>query len=287
MTAIIWGAAGQDGYYLTSLLEQQGIKVIGISRSGDFIKADLTSFEEVSNIVKTHKPDYIFHLAANSTTRHFAWKENHDTISTGSAHILEAVKEFAPNCKVFLSGSGLQFINEGNRIKEEDPFEASSIYSVNRIHTVYLARYYRSLRIKVYVGYFFHHDSPLRSERHINKKVISTAKRIAEGSKEKLELGDLTVQKEFGFAGDIVKGIYTLVNQDNVFEATIGTGVAHSIEEWVKISFDLYSLDWKEHTEQASGFTPDFKILVSDPSTIFSLGWGPTVDIEQLAKLMM
>src|SRR4029079_12519546 len=114
-------------------------------------------------------------------------------------------------------------------ISETDPFEASSIYAVNRIHTVYAARYYRALGVKAYVGYFFNHDIPLRSERHINKKIIEAAKRIAAGSKEKLEIADVNVKKEFGFAGDIVKGIWSLVDQDTVPEAMIGTGKAYAI----------------------------------------------------------
>ncbi len=287
MTAIILGAGGQDGHYLKTLLEKEGLTVVGIGRSGDWIKADLTSFDAIVELVKQHQPNYIFHFAANSTTRHAAWKENHDTISTGSLNVLEAVKEYAPHCKVFLSGSGLQFINEGLPIKETDAFEASSIYSASRIHTVYAARYFRSIGLKAYVGYFFHHDSPLRSERHINKKIMNTAKRIASGSGETLEVGDLSVKKEFGFSGDIVQGVWQLVQQDNVFEAVIGTGKAHAIEEWVDLCFSLNVLNWRTHTTQVEGFVPDFNILVSDPSTMHSLGWQPKVGIEDLAKMMM
>ena len=287
MKAIIWGAGGQDGFYMKALLQSQGIEVIGVSRSEPWFKADLTNYEFISALIQTHKPAYIFHFAANSTTRHTAWKENHDTISTGSIHLLQAVKDFAPECKVFLSGSGLQFINTGRPINENDPFDPSSIYSVCRIHSIYAARYYRSLGLKIYVGYFFHHDSPQRSDRHINMKIIQTAKRIAAGENIKLEIGDLSVKKEFGFAGDIVKGVWQLVQQDDVFEAVIGTGIAHSIEEWVNISFLMCGLQWKDHTIQVDGFVPDFKILVSDPATINSIGWKPKVAIEDLAKMML
>jgi GDPmannose 4,6-dehydratase len=286
MTAIIWGASGQDGFYLKSLLEQEGVDVVSISRSQNFLKIDLTNYEDVCELIKKQKPNYLFHFAANSTAQHHAWKENHDTISTGTIHILEAIKEFMPECKVFLSGSGLQFLNNGQPISENDPFCANSIYSVSRIHTVYAARYYRTLGLKIYVGYFFHHDSPLRSERHINKKIISTAKRISEGSDETLEIGDITVQKEFGFAGDIVSGVFRLVQQDAVFEAVIGTGVAYSIKEWIQICFSLYNLNWQEHVVERKNFIPDFKILVSNPSTMFSIGWKPTVTIDDLAKMM-
>lgn len=287
MTAIIFGASGQDGFYLKALLQKNNINVIGVARSEGFLKVDLTSFNDVSAFIQKFTPDFIFHFAANSTTSHEAWQENHDTISTGSINILEAVKQFAPGCKVFLSGSGLQFKNNAVPIKESDSFDASSIYSVSRIHSVYAARYYRKLGLKVYVGYFFHHDSPQRSERHINKKILSVAKKISEGSEEKLTLGDVSVKKEFGFAGDIVEAVWTLVQQDEIFEAVIGTGKAYTIEEWVDICFSLYGLDYRDHLEKAQGFVPDFKLLVSDPSTVKSLGWKPQIDIKSLAKLML
>src|SRR6202008_1963773 len=108
----------------------------------------------VSKLIEEQKPDFIFHLAANSTTRHDALFENHATISTGSFNILEAVKNYSPQTKVFISGSGLQFVNADKPIKETDAFEARDPYSVSRIHSVYAARYYRRLGVKAYVGYF-------------------------------------------------------------------------------------------------------------------------------------
>jgi GDPmannose 4,6-dehydratase len=286
MKAIIWGADGQDGFYLDTLLKQNSYDVISIGKE-DIQRINIADYTQVSELIKQYQPVFIFHLAADSTTQHFAWKTNHDTISTGTLNILEAVKEFSPQTKIFLSGSGLQFKNEGTPISETDPFDATSIYAVSRIHTVYAARYYRKLGVKAFVGYFFNHDSPLRSERHINKRIIETAKRIAAGSNEKLEIGDLTVQKEFGFAGDIVKGILTLVNQDNMTEAVIGTGKAHSIEEWVSICFLQQGLNWKEHVIQNDKFIPEYKILVSNPALINSIGWKHETNIEQLAKMMI
>jgi GDPmannose 4,6-dehydratase len=287
MTAIIFGASGQDGHYLSRLLDQMNIQWIGISRSEGYLNIDISNFEEVSRLVRRYEPHYIFHFAANSTTNHSAWKENHDTISTGSLNILEAVKQFSPSAKVFLTGSGLQFQNNNKPIKESDAFEGKSIYAVARIHSVYAARYYRTLGIKAYVGYLFTHDSPLRTDDHINKRIVDAAKRIANGSKEKLVIGDPSVQKEFGFAGDIVKGIWMLATQEQVWEATIGTGKAYTIEAWVERCFKLRGLNWKDHVEPAADFKRQYDILVSDPSTIFSLGWHPEISMEQLATMMM
>ena len=158
MKAIIFGVNGQDGYYLSQLLNQQNYEIIGVSRTGDTTKTNIADYKEVLELVNKHQPDFIFHLAANSTTNHEALFENHETISTGTFNILEAVKNSSPHTKVFISGSGLQFVNQNKPIKESDAFEARDSYSVSRIHSVFAARYYRMLGIKVFVGYFFNHE---------------------------------------------------------------------------------------------------------------------------------
>ncbi|MCW3091366.1 MAG: NAD-dependent epimerase/dehydratase family protein [Ferruginibacter sp.] len=286
MTAIIFGANGQDGYYLTELLQQLGHRVIGVSRSGENQSTDITLYSEVSNLIKGTSPDFIFHLAANSTTRHEALFENHATISTGTLNILEAVKNFSPKSKVFISGSGLQFVNNDQPIKEDDPFEARDAYSICRIQSVYAARYYRRLGLQVYVGYFFNHDSPRRTERHMAKKIAEAAKRIANGSGEKIQIGDITVIKEWTYAGDVVKGIWALAQQDNVFESNIGSGLGYSIEEWLQACFTIIGKEWREYVDLRNDFKPEYRSLVCDPSLIQSLGWMPEVSFTQLAKMM-
>jgi GDPmannose 4,6-dehydratase len=287
MKAIIVGASGQDGHYLSALLKKQGSEVIGVSRHGDFLKTDISDYESVAALVSQHKPGYIFHLAANSTTDHEALFENHATIATGTLNILEAVKIHSPATKVFVSGSGLQFENDNKPIKETYPFEARDAYSVSRIQSVYAARYFRSLGIKVYVGYFFNHDSPLRNERHMTKKISEAAKRIGKGGHEMLEIGDVDAIKEYSYAGDVVKGIWTLVNQNEITEANISSGKGYSIKEWLEQCFSLVNKDWRNHVAIAPDFTPTYRQLVSDPSRIFSLGWKPEVSFEELAKMMM
>ena len=287
MKAIIFGANGQDGFYLKELLQQMNCEVIGISRNGGFLQIDIASYTAVSEIIAREQPDFIFHLAANSTTRHDALFENHSTISTGTLNILESVKTQSPLTKVFISGSGLQFKNEDRPIKETDDFEARDAYSIARIQSVYAARYYRRLGVKTYVGYFFNHDSPRRSERHMAKKIAAFAKRVGEGSKEKLDIGDITVVKEWTYAGDIVKGIITLVLQDEVFEANIASGLGYSIEDWLNVCFKLIGKNWQDFVVLKNDFTPEYKSLVSDSSLIFSLGWKPETSFEELAKMMV
>ncbi len=287
MKAIIFGANGQDGFYLTKLLQEKNVEVIAVSRSVGFLQTDISIFTEVGLLVKNTQPDFIFHLAANSTTRHDALFENHQTIATGTLNILEAVKKFSPHSKVFISGSGLQFLNTGNPIKETDPFVANDAYSISRIQSVYAARYFRSIGIKTYVGYFFNHDSPLRSERHVTKMISETAKRIAAGSNEKLEIGDMSVIKEWSFAGDVVNGIWLLVNQDNIFEANISSGEGHSIKEWIEECFGIINHDYRSYVIENKNFISSYKKLFSDNTLIISLGYQPKISFKDLANLMV
>jgi GDPmannose 4,6-dehydratase len=294
MNAIIFGANGQDGFYLSKLLAGLGIEVTEIGRFISSIDLknnnstiDITNGEQVNELVKKLQPDYIFHFAANSTTNHMAMFENHQTICSGTLNILEAVKCFSSHTKVFISGSGLQFENLGHPIKETDQFEARDPYSVSRIHSVYAARYFRSLDLSIYVGYFFNHDSPRRSERHMAKKISEAVKRISKGSNEKLEIGDIEVIKEWTYAEDVVKGVWRLVNQNNIHEATIGSGLGYSIKDWLDVCFTSIGKDWKNYITLNDNFKAEYKSLVSDPSTLFSLGWSPEISFDELALMMI
>ncbi|MDP9175053.1 MAG: GDP-mannose 4,6-dehydratase [Planctomycetota bacterium] len=287
MKAIIFGANGQDGHYLVRLFLERGIEPIGVSRSGDFVRGDVADFALVEKLVREHSPAYVLQMAAASTTSHDALFENHAAIATGAINVLEAVKRHAPAARVFIPGSGVQFVNIGKPIKETDPFEASSPYSIARIQSVYAARYYRSLGIRTFVGYLFHHESPLRKPHHVSMKVVQAARRIAGGSKEILELGDISVRKEWAFAGDIVEGMLALMEQDQASEAMIGSGIVHSIEDWLEAVFGLLGLEWREHVRTQAGFQPEYKALVSDTSVMHGLGWRVKLGLKELARLML
>jgi len=289
MNALIFGAGGQDGFYLQQLCRELGIIPVGISRSVSpaGVQGDVSDYDLVARLVRSYQPTYIFHLAANSTTRHSALFENYATISTGTINILECVKNLNPDTKVFITGSGVQFKNTGKPISEKDAFESSSVYAVARIQSVYAARYYRSLGIRAYVGYLFHHESPLRKPGHVAKIISLAAQRSIINGAEKVKLGDIPARKEWAFSGDIVRGIFTLVNQDDVFEAAIGTGRAYSIEDWLEQCFGRVGKNWREHVEINQGFVPEYHCLVANPETIKSLGWVPVVDFAELASMMM
>jgi GDPmannose 4,6-dehydratase len=287
MNAIIFGATGQDGYYLGRLLKEQQVTTIEVARTGSGNNGSVADHGFVNGLIREHKPDYIFHFAANSTTRYDVLFENHESISTGTFNILDAVKLHSPHTRVFLSGSGLQFLNTGKPINEQTPFDAPNPYSVSRIQSVYAARYYRTLNLKVYMGYFFNHESPRRTERHVSKMIAEAVKRIAVNNEEVISIGDISTRKEWTFAGDVVQAIWMLVNQDAVFEAVIGSGNGYSIEDWLKACFGLIGKDWKNHVQGKDGFKAEYQALISDPALIKSLGWNPQTDLEGLARMMV
>jgi len=289
MKAIIFGINGQDGYYLKQLLIRNNVEVIGVSRSaGDWIQGNIADYGFVEQLIKTIHPQYVFHLAANSVTNHDAMFENHETIATGTLNLLEAVYRHSKHTKVFLSGSAVQFENKGEPIDEHTPFAPLSPYAVARIQSVYAARYFRNLGLQVYVGYFFHHDSPLRGEKHINMRIVRAVQRISAGSDEIIEIGDLTAKKEFNFAGDLMEAIWVLVNQNLYFEAAIGNGKAYSIEEWILNCFHIIGKSSKSYVRLNPNYKSDrINIIYSNPATIFSLGWKPKIDFIELAKLML
>ena len=286
MKSAIFGANGQDGYYLTKICQSQGIEALPISRSGNIIYGDVSNYEHVEKIINHHRPEYVFHLAANSTTNHRALFENHASIATGTLNILEVVYKYSPLTKVFITGSGLQFENIGIPISEETHFVATSPYSIARIQSVYAARYYRSLGLKVYVGYLFHHESPLRKPNHISQMIIQAVKNIDLGKQDNLELGDLSVEKEWTFAGDVAKAIFTLVQQENIYEAVIGSGITYSIQDWLEQCFNLIDKNWQDYVTLKKGFQSEYKRLVSNPQKIKALNWEAKVSLNELVQIM-
>jgi GDPmannose 4,6-dehydratase len=284
---LIFGAAGQDGAYVELSCRRRGAEVVGFSRSTK-PSCDVSQFEAVENIIREARPDYVFHLAAESRTSHDALFANHQAIADGAVNILEAVRRHVPQARVLLAGSGLQFVNQGHPIHETAPFIADSPYAAARIYATYLARYYRErMGLRTYVAYLFHHESPSRSARHTSKMIALAAAHATQGSGGHITLGDITVEKEWAFAGDIAEGMVWLAIQDQVSEAVVGTGVGHTIRDWAEACYACVGLDWQGYVSTKPGFVPEYPRLVSDPRTLRGLGWQPRVSMTELARIMV
>lgn len=287
MEALIFGAGGQDGHYLARLCEQHGLGVAAVSRQRAAILGDVADTAFVTELIRARQPALVFHLAARSSTRHEAAAENHATIGTGTLNILDAVHRHSPASRVFLAGSALQFVNHGRPISEDDPFDSASPYAVTRNYSHGLARYYRRLGVQVCFGYLFHHESPRRQSGHVSQTIAAAARRAAAGEKFTLEIGDLAVEKEWTFAGDMVAAMWALTTQDQIAEANLGSGEAHSIAEWAQACFGAVGHDWREFIVQRPGFTPEYARLVCNPARIIALGWRPHLAFDTLAQMMV
>lgn len=287
--ALIFGAAGQDGHYLAEILSQSGVECIKTARNREgYQQCDVSSLEQVESLIRLHNPHYVFHLAATSSINHDFALANHKAIVDGTFNILETVKRDAPGCRVFLSGSALQFKESEEPIHEDSALTNSSIYSAQRNASLCLAKYYREhCRLSVYFGFFFHHDSPRRGNTHLAQRIASTVRRIKAGSHEKLHLYEPGVKKEWTFAGDTMSAVWLLMNQKEVNDIVIGTGVSHSIMDWVKVCFRFVGLNWENHVVIDETGKPPAMPLVSRPDRLKALGWSPKVDLLKLAELML
>lgn len=285
MRVLVFGHNGQTGFYLERLVSQKGWTFYGSSRStgsSPSLIGDVSDYSFVKRVIVETSPDWIINLAAYSNTKHRNVLINHLTIDTGNLNVLEAAHMLARHAKVFVTGSGLQFRNSGKPISHTDEFEARDPYSMARIASVYQARYYRRLGIKAYVGYLFHHESALRQKSSVSQIILGAAR---EGIS--VRIGDLGVVKEWTFAGDVAEGILTLMSQDVIMEATIGSGIGHSIMDWAKLCYAHFDMDWMRFYQPIPGYIPEFKILISNPTVINGLGWKPKVDFKDLIGLML
>lgn len=277
MKALIFGGRGQDGPFLVEELRKQRVDTL---HGGD---VSLRGF--VEDRVKSTQPDLIFQLAARSTAAHDSVFDNHAAIATGTLNVLEAALRHAPAARVMVIGSALQFENTGAPISETTPFSPTSAYAASRIAAVEMARYYRRHKgLAAYVGYLFNHESPRRKPPHVAAVIARAAKVSRLDPSTRITLRNLDTEKEWSYAGDIVRGLLRLVLQDDVHEAVIGSGLAYSIQKWCELCFGMVGGDWRQHVTSLQ--EPASVRLVSDPSVMVRLGWRPEKSIANLAAMM-
>lgn len=283
MKAIIFGISGQDGFYLKQILENNKIKVFGtgskMSNNYDFV--DLSNFQNVFNYIENINPDYIFCFSAISNTSHLNLFKNHKIISLGTLNILESIRILDINCRIFIPGSAVQFRLSNSPIDENSSQYPNSPYATERIYTLNLAKYFREkFRLKVYYGFLFHHDSPYRKDDHLTIKIIKKIKKIKDEGVNKLVINNLNYTKEFNHAKDIVNAIWIFINQDKVYEIVIGSGLAISIDEFIKKVIKEFNFD----CNFKFGHYGEKEVITCNPSQIKEMGWIPKFTTEELIK---
>src|SRR5215212_11649289 len=299
MVAFITGITGQDGYYLARHLHQLGAEVWGTSRAAilpqelNFARlvpiADYTDQKRLERAIAAANPDEIYHLAAQSSVA-ASWEDPVATIDItglGTLRLLEAVRSVAPTARVFVASSSEIFgdpvrapQDEQTTIRPTSPYGAAKAFA-HHVATIYRRRY----DFFIAIGILYNHESPRRARSFVTQKIVQGAVAIARGQQAELRLGNLDARRDWGFAGDYVRAMHLMLQQPEGDDYVIGTGVTHTVRDFVEAAFRQVGLDWQEHVRSDPAFyrPAEVDLLVGDASRARGeLGWAPNIGFGEL-----
>jgi GDPmannose 4,6-dehydratase len=309
--ALITGVSGQDGAYLAKFLLGKGYTVCGTSRDAQVssfknleklgIREDvrlesvaLNDFRSVIQVLFKVKPDEIYNLAGQSSVSLSFEQpvETQDSIYLGTLNLLEAIRFTGSGTKLYNAGSSECFGDLGGAAaNEETPFRPRSPYAVAKSAAFWqVANYREAYKLFACSGILFNHESPLRPERFVTKKIIAAACRIARGKKERLQLGNIEIQRDWGWAPDYVGAMYLMLQREIPEDYVIATGESRKLEEFVATAFGQLGLDWQQYTDINKTLFRPTEIMIGkgDPSKAArKLGWTPKHRMEDVVKLMI
>lgn len=266
--AVVFGVTGQDGAYLAQFLLSKGYEVHGVSRGlvephlQNLIDLgiqeqvvvrhlSITDFYQVSGFISEVTPDEIYNVAGiSSVSPSFERpKETHESIYLGTLNILESIRLADKPIKFFSAGSSECFGDTGGKLADErTPFRPTSPYGVAKAASFWQVSNYRELfGLFACTGILTNHESPLRLGRFVTKKIVSAACRIAGGSEEKLNLGDLSIIRDWGWAPEYVEVMWLMLRQKKADDFVIATGESNSLQAFVAAAFSQLGLDWRDH----------------------------------------
>jgi GDPmannose 4,6-dehydratase len=308
-TALISGITGQDGSYLAEFLLSQGYRVIGMVRRSStvtfgriehiqdqltLVHGDLLDQTSLIDIMREHRPDEIYNLAAQSFVP-VSWKQpvlTGEFTALGVTRMLEAMRSTVPEARFYQASSSEMFgqVREVPQ-NERTPFHPRSPYGVAKVYGHWITVNYReSYDLFTCSGILFNHESPRRGLEFVTRKVTHGAAQIKLGLAKELRLGNLDARRDWGYAGDYVKAMWMMLQQDQPDDYVVGTGETHSVRELCQMAFDSLGLDWEEHVVSAPEFyrPAEVDLLVSDPAKAREvLGWQPDVSFEGLIQMMV
>ena len=310
-TALICGVSGQDGSYLAKFLLAKGYRVWGSSRDAQGskfsnldrlgVKAEIQlismvpeDFRSVLVALKESQPDEVYYLAGQSSVG-LSFEQPAETIQSiaiGTLNILEACRMMDKKIRIYQAGSSECFGDtDGRPANERTPFHPRSPYAVAKASAFWLVDNYReAYSLFVCTGILYNHESRLRPERFVTQKIVSTAKRIASGSAEKLILGRLDIARDWGWAPEYVEAMWLMLQQDQAEDFVIATGEANTLESFVAEAFNQLNLDWKDHVEQDQQFMRPTDLLISrgDPTKAKQkLNWQAQYRMKDVIEMMM
>ncbi|HEY2469496.1 MAG TPA: GDP-mannose 4,6-dehydratase [Terracidiphilus sp.] len=311
MRALIYGISGQDGAYLSQYLVQLGYEVWGASRDaataqfsrlkrvGVFdrvrlLSASLGDFRSVLTSLAAVKPDEVYNLAGQTSVS-LSFEQPVETMESNSSsvlNLLEAIRFIGRETKLYNAGSSECFGDTRSiRANEETAFHPRSPYAVAKSAACWLTTNYReAYGLFACNGILFNHESPLRSERFVTRKVISAVARIARGSQEKLRLGNLDIQRDWGWAPEYVRAMWRLMQHPTAEDIVIATGESHSLRSFVDCAFRAAELDWEKYVEHDSTLLRPTDIMNSfaDPSKANRiLDWRAQVKMHDVVRMML
>jgi GDPmannose 4,6-dehydratase len=307
--AIIMGITGQDGSYLAELLLEQGYDVTGVVRrssTANFWRiehlldritlrpADLLDQLSLIRVVEECRPHEFYNLAAMSFVP-ASWDQpmlTGEFNSQGVTRVLEAIRQVDPKIRLYQASSSEMYgkVREVPQT-EQTPFYPRSPYGVSKVFGHYITVNYReSYDLFAVSGILFNHESPRRGLEFVTRKVSDGVARIKLGLADSLHLGNLDAQRDWGFAGDYVRAMWLMLQQDRPDDYVIATGVSHSVKELVQVAFARVGLDWQQYVRVDAKFLRPAEIdrLIGDASKAKRVfGWEPRVDFTQLVEMMV
>jgi GDPmannose 4,6-dehydratase len=310
-TALICGVSGQDGSYLAESLLEQGYRTVGTSRDAQLSTfANLerlgirdrvllysmvpTDFRSVIQTLIQVQPDEVYNLAGQSSVglSFDQPMETLESVAIGTLNLLEALRLLKTPTRLYNACSGECFGDTGAEpATESSPFRPRSPYGVAKATSYWAVRNYReAYGMYACSGLLFNHESPLRPPRFVTRKVTRAAKRISGGRKEKLRLGNLMVQRDWGWAPEYVRAMWKMLQQPEPEDFVIATGETHSLEEFVAEAFSSVGLDWQDHIESdPSLFRPaDITRSAGNPALARQkLGWQPHLKMKDVVRGMV
>jgi GDPmannose 4,6-dehydratase len=309
MKALITGITGQDGSYLAELLLEKGYDVVGMVRRSStesfdridhfkhkitFGQADLLDQLSIISLIEEHRPDEIYNLGAQSFVP-TSWTQpvlTGEFNAIGVTKMLEAIRLVDKKIRFYQASSSEMFgkVREVPQT-EKTAFYPRSPYGVAKVYGHWITVNYReSYRIHANSGILFNHESPRRGLEFVTRKITDGVAKIKHGLEKHLALGNLDAKRDWGYAGDYVRAMWLMLQQEKPDDFVIATGETHSVEEFVRFSFEHVDLDYKDYVITDPRFVrpAEVDLLLGDPTYAKEkLNWEPSVSFQQLVEMMV
>jgi GDPmannose 4,6-dehydratase len=311
MKTLICGISGQDGAYLARLLLEKGYTVIGASRDaeaapfsnleklGILDQVEVTSmalndFRSVIQVLKSSNPDEIYNLSGQSSVGLSFNQpvETLESIVTGTLNLLEGIRFLERPIKFYNAGSSECFGDIGDRAATESTlFQPRSPYAVAKAAAYWeVANYREAYDLFACTGILFNHESQLRPERYVTRKIISGAVRIADGKQKKLQLGNIDITRDWGWAPEYVEAMWKILQHNEPDDFVIATGESNSLQDFIEHTFKSLNLNWQDHVEtNPQLFRPtDLTISKANPRKANDeLGWKAQYKMRDIIEMMI